>query len=364
MGNVLSNFKKKIIDVVETGNLYIYGAGNLGKIYAKYFIKMNIPFEGFIDKNSDLWSTSIYGKHIYSLDKLKFTENDYILVSLSNVLYLDIVNDIRNMLMLKGVNESNILYYTGEENLISEMLLEVSEATKYIERTSIFKNMFKDRRCFIIGNGPSLTLDDLNKVSNEITMACNNAISLVGQCDWIPTCFFFEDHLFLEKFVKNKSDLMDFSAKSKYMFTSIQGNVYESIGDSLDNLYYYWTLKCDKQDLFSEEFDKYVYKMGTSLYAMEQLAVFMGIKEIYLLGVDYSFRQEVDATGKVTVNNDVKNHMELMDQMNHGRYRTDLIMRAHLTAKEYADTHGVKIYNATRGGKLEVFPRVNLDDLF
>jgi len=33
-------------------------------------------------------------------------------------------------------------------------------------------------------------------------------------------------------------------------------------------------------------------------------------------------------------------------------------------AKEYADGHGIKIYNATRGGKLEVFERVNFDDLF
>ena len=32
--------------------------------------------------------------------------------------------------------------------------------------------------------------------------------------------------------------------------------------------------------------------------------------------------------------------------------------------KKYADKHGIKIYNATRGGKLEVFPRKNLDDCF
>lgn len=33
-------------------------------------------------------------------------------------------------------------------------------------------------------------------------------------------------------------------------------------------------------------------------------------------------------------------------------------------AREYADGHGIKIYNATRGGKLEVFERVNFDKLF
>ena len=32
-------------------------------------------------------------------------------------------------------------------------------------------------------------------------------------------------------------------------------------------------------------------------------------------------------------------------------------------AKDYADSHGIKIYNATRGGELETFERVDLDEI-
>ena len=32
-------------------------------------------------------------------------------------------------------------------------------------------------------------------------------------------------------------------------------------------------------------------------------------------------------------------------------------------AKKYMDTHDVKIFNATRGGALEIFPRVSLEDV-
>ena len=42
----------------------------------------------------------------------------------------------------------------------------------------------------------------------------------------------------------------------------------------------------------------------------------------------------------------------------------DLQLAGYKAAKEYVDSHGIEIYNATRGGKLEVFPRVNFDDLF
>jgi hypothetical protein len=35
-----------------------------------------------------------------------------------------------------------------------------------------------------------------------------------------------------------------------------------------------------------------------------------------------------------------------------------------MSAKEYADEHGIKILNATRGGELEVYDRVCFDSLF
>jgi len=32
--------------------------------------------------------------------------------------------------------------------------------------------------------------------------------------------------------------------------------------------------------------------------------------------------------------------------------------------KRHCDSRGIQVYNATRGGKLEVFPRVDFDTLF
>ncbi len=42
----------------------------------------------------------------------------------------------------------------------------------------------------------------------------------------------------------------------------------------------------------------------------------------------------------------------------------DMHLEGYKSAGNYADIHGIKIYNATRGGKLEVFERVNFDSLF
>lgn len=39
-------------------------------------------------------------------------------------------------------------------------------------------------------------------------------------------------------------------------------------------------------------------------------------------------------------------------------------INAYQKIKKYADKKGIKIYNATRGGYLEIFERVNFDTLF
>lgn len=115
---------------------------------------------------------------------------------------------------------------------------------------------------------------------------------------------------------------------------------------------------------FSEDICDRVFSSGTTLYSMFQVAVYMGIKEVYLLGVDCSFRKERCCDGTVKINEHIKNHMELMDQYTEGIYNVDLIMKGYSSFKNFANNHGIKVYNATRGGKLELFERVDLDSLF
>ena len=46
-----------------------------------------------------------------------------------------------------------------------------------------------------------------------------------------------------------------------------------------------------------------------------------------------------------------------------GEHIIDRSMDVYRLLKKYADKHGIKIYNATRGGNLEIFPRVKLEDV-
>ena len=110
----------------------------------------------------------------------------------------------------------------------------------------------------------------------------------------------------------------------------------------------------DRLPKFSDDFSKRSYAGSTVTYACLQLAVYMGFKEIYLLGVDFS-------------SGDIKNskyaHFHIEEELVAVCFKRQ-VGAAYISAKRYADQHGIKIYNATRGGELEVFTRVDFDTLF
>lgn len=88
----------------------------------------------------------------------------------------------------------------------------------------------------------------------------------------------------------------------------------------------------------------------------------MGFSEIYLIGMDHN------NVGAVT---DPRNHFieNYFTQDEIGSYKNitanfDGMELAYKKAEQFSRKHGFRIYNATRGGKLEVFERVNFDSLF
>ena len=106
---------------------------------------------------------------------------------------------------------------------------------------------------------------------------------------------------------------------------------------------------------FSDDSSKVVFAANTIEYSAIQLAVYMGFSEIYLTGCDCNY-----TSPKKHFNHDTNEKIESkikLDEIG------NLMLASYRAAKKYTDTHPVKIYNATRGGKLEIFPRVNLDDV-
>ena len=93
----------------------------------------------------------------------------------------------------------------------------------------------------------------------------------------------------------------------------------------------------------------------------------MGFSEIYLLGVDHNFSKMVDKNGNVMEDKSIKSHF--VDNYNSDiqdlGFHVDEATEAYISAEKLSlQQKTFRIFNATRGGKLEVFERVDFDSLF
>ena len=216
------------------------------------------------------------------------------------------------------------------------------------------KNCHLDKRCFVIGNGPSLKIEDLNKLKNEITFASNKIYYAFRKTDWRPTYYFVVDPPSL---VTDCENIKSVEAGEKYigLFDNYKiARMYPN-----DIIKFKMPLNYTKPMKFSKNTSCIVERGYTVLYSCLQFAAYMGIREIYLLGVDCNY-PNTSVDGEKYINHFMGIRTDAFIESS----VTNNMRNAYEAAKKYADENGIKIFNATRGGKLEVFERIQFDTLF
>ncbi len=234
------------------------------------------------------------------------------------------------------------------------------------------KGIHSGKRCFIIGNGPSLCAEDLDKLKGEYTFAANRIYEIFNQTEWRPTYYSVMDvtaesvsaieknvaelgHIFLRISRKRRQDE---KLSLKYPVEKLTRIFLDD-----DGFFKTYQNACNYLSSYVSEDVSYHFSDGfTVTFIAIQLAIYMGFSEIYLLGVDFSYSVMRDADGKVHVDESIQ------DYFNGKRYGATMfnhnsMLHAYQVSREYCDNHNITIKNATRGGKLEVFERVNIDQI-
>lgn len=220
-----------------------------------------------------------------------------------------------------------------------------------------FRNINQNGRCFIVGTGPSLRMEDLDKLEkyHEKSIGVNRVYLAFEKTDWRPDYYVVSDAYCIEE---DEEIIKSFSAGHKFVSDAYPPFWEATKADNIYRYHTHWFMAPGKLPAFSEDIRYGIYGSGTVTYEAIQLAAYMGFREIYLLGVDFSFSENYKA---------VENHFSpqyYKKKSQTGVFAKEQVFNAFLAAKKYADEHGIKIYNATRGGKLEVFERVDFDSLF
>lgn len=359
--NDICEFENYLFEKKKDGKkIYIFGAGQYGMFLALYFKSRNIPWDGFADNSQEKQRTKILDKDVFSPQRIE--KNAYVVVAVADAHLL--VDKIVGQLMGYGIANERIIEFTRNGRLLRNVIVYVKKAQPYLDKIKALKGIYCGKRCFLLGNGPSLQDVNWGKLDGELIFGCNGLYQII---DKIPqnkiTGYMFSDPLFLSKNVNSVEDLQRLLGCSEYCFTLCNNDLYDKYKDSFSNLFFFSICSSRDRTWFSEEPAEGICESGTSLYALMQIIAYMGIREIYLLGVDFSFRKEIHGE-KVIINEKIDNHHKDIDQVYEGPYDIDFIMQGYECAKSYAENHDIKIYNATKGSKLEIFQRVDFDSLF
>lgn len=234
-------------------------------------------------------------------------------------------------------------------------------------RLSSLKDRYRGRRCFIVANGPSLRIEDLNllRERGEITFGMNRIYKLFDQTAWRPTFYVCEDELIVQS---QQAEINAIGAEVK--FIPVELKWYKGV-DIKQAVYFHINYSSEKRMpySFSSDISRQVECRGTVTFTCMQIAAYMGFSEIYLLGVDHNYKVTIDIDGKQVIDPNARDYFcedydkDIKDIVVHDMGSNT---RAYLDARAFCvSTNGkTNIYNATRGGKLEVFPRKDFDCLF
>ena len=358
--------------ILESKELVIFGVGDIGTDFYGRLKKCN--YKGkicFCDNNIKKQGTCIDGVEIVALDRAK--------EMLPNALYvITVINHIeavKRQLGQSNIPQQRILIFTKDDyiNPVDKKMQEKIKqeyrtwCEKYNSKVVKLKDRFQGERCFIIGTGGSLTNEDLEKLQNEYTFGCNRLYKMFSELKWRPVFYCFYDAQRLEMLKKDLSYIID---NSDYVFTSsgIKDNIENKYID-MDKMFFVHVEKekyYPKLPKFSEDIEQCVYDGQTVIYMATQIAVYLGFKEIYYLGVDNHYSVELNLDGTVRYDAAVKDYPEQIGGMELERSvipQIELTTMSFESVKQYADAHNINVYNATRGGKLEVFERADLDEI-
>lgn len=229
-----------------------------------------------------------------------------------------------------------------------------------------FRNRYRGKRAFIIGNGPSLKDLDLTLLKDEFTFGVNSIFYHFDEMGFKPTFYVVEDKLVAEDRAPEINQLSGmvkiYGEYLKYCLADrddvIWANVHFDYSDYRGFPH------------FSQDAAEGLWVGGTVSYLCMQLAYFMGFEEVYLVGFDHNYVIPKDAKIEGTVitsTSDDPNHF-------HPHYfgaglrwhdpRLDRMEQAYRRALQAYEASGRQIANATAGGKLEVFPRCDYRALF
>lgn len=232
-------------------------------------------------------------------------------------------------------------------------------------------NKYKGERCFILGNGPSLNKVDLTLLENEFSFAVNGIFYKTREMGYKPNFYVVEDRHVMND---NQKEINQYDCQYKFFpsaYKKMVKNRKNTLFFNMDVAFYVNKSKNFEKPRFSKDCSEVIYCGQSVTFINLQLAYYLGFSEIYLIGMDFNYTipesvKKIKGAVIESTEDDV-NHFH-PDYFGKGKKWHDPklhnVLASYKLHKKVFEADGRKIFNATVGGKLEEFDRVDFNRLF
>ncbi len=217
-----------------------------------------------------------------------------------------------------------------------------------------FKNKYNNKKAVILCNGPSLNKVDFNLLNNTFTFGLNKINLLFKRSEFRPT-FIVSCNPYV---IKQNAQFYN-STKIPLFLDSIA--LRNNLVKPRKNIVYMHATSRG----FARDCSISIYNGYTVTYVALQLAFHMGFKEVALVGADHYFKTIGPSNNVVDADEVDNNHFDKRYFSGNMKWELPDLLNSEVSyslAKENYEAFGKKIYNATVGGKLELFDRIHLKD--
>lgn len=228
---------------------------------------------------------------------------------------------------------------------------------KELNRNRQLKDSAKYNRCFILGAGPSLSKVNLDLLINQPVITVNR-LYLLEAFDELSPVF----HCALDPGMCNgvyKEEFFKVISSHPSIRFLLSGNVPDSFKE-LDNTYICQLGFIPSRQVKPFRLDRPSAAFANVVQFAIELAMYMGYKEIVLLGCD--FNQFASRTDTHVYDSIVAANNRTLS-MTYELLTHTIMLLQYGYIREYAEKNNITILNATRGSLLDVFHSINFEDI-
>jgi hypothetical protein len=222
------------------------------------------------------------------------------------------------------------------------------------EHLASLKDIYKGQPLLIVGNGPSINKTPLERFNSIASIGMNKIDMLFDRSSWRPSLIMCTNNLV----VKQHSDV--FAASEIPIYLAWKSRWFLKKRSAAIR---FFNLRNDEE--FSGDVSSGMGSGATVTYAALQLAYHMGANPVIIVGVDHSFDKSGAANIYEKRRGADNNHFDpnyFKDGSYWGVPNLDASEEVFLKSRLAFEQDGRKIYDATVGGKLQIFEKIDIDE--